>query len=590
MELNLEKLKSLWGNKNNIFRQSGENSNRYDDLTVIVNEFLDTTIDSKYLRDFAPLSDDLLGNNGSGNRETMKDKIGEHTTNNMWKLIGGFDGKTIKAKWRIISASLGKKENFYENTTYSTYHRKLWANSNFVTNNYPDQIAKFIQCSKEDSVNFEKCIDESRIVLTWKSNNYLGQGDDNYFSASKQRLETRFPPKFLWMWANKDTVLHPYSLMAFRNFLDTEFGKEIIKDYTPENITNMNFDNFITKWKDISNKIFENLDIEKNEENISELSKLISIIMTQETDIKNISDLLTTGNRAVILWGPPGTGKTYESEQVVKELLEVGEDENFEEYLFSNKEKNEDKKGYYEIVQFHPNYTYQDFIGGIAPKLDDDSNNISYELKKGIFKRFCDEANKEKNKNKKYIFIIDEINRAELSAVFGELLYALEYRGKAINLPNFKKPFTIPTNVYIIGTMNNVDKSLVTFDLALRRRFGFFKLMPKLDVLEDVLCETIEEISLSKYVDKCKKLNEDIKNNSDLGENYQIGQAYFLKIKDFLPQKGNNEELQIITSFELEKLWIYNIEPLLEEYFGMSIEDDSMLSKLKELKKEFEVI
>lgn len=183
MELNLEKLKSLWGNKNNIFRQSGENSNRYDDLTVIVDEFLDTTIDSKYLRDFAPLSDGLLGNNGSGNRETMKGKIGEHTTNNMWKLIGGFDSKTIKAKWRIISASLGKKENFYENTTYSTYHRKLWANSNFVTNNYPDQIAKFIQCSKEDSVNFEKCIDESRIVLTWKSNNYLEQGDDNYFSS-----------------------------------------------------------------------------------------------------------------------------------------------------------------------------------------------------------------------------------------------------------------------------------------------------------------------------------------------------------------------------------------------------------------------
>lgn len=81
---------------------------------------------------------------------------------------------------------------------------------------------------------------------------------------------------------------------------------------------------------------------------------------------------------------------------------------------------------------------------------------------------------------KKFIFIIDEINRAELSAVFGELLYALEYRGKSINLPHFKSPFTIPSNVYIIGTMNNVDKSLVTFDLALRRRFGFLSLCQNL--------------------------------------------------------------------------------------------------------------
>ena len=110
------------------------------------------------------------------------------------------------------------------------------------------------------------------------------------------------------------------------------------------------------------------------------------------------------------------------------------------------------------------------------------------------------------------------------------MLYALEYRGKSINLPHFGE-FTIPENVYIIGTMNNVDKSLVTFDLALRRRFGFFKLMPKLEVLQDVLSEYVEEESLSKYYEKCKKLNEDIKdmNKLNLGKDYQIGQAYFLK-------------------------------------------------------------
>ena len=126
--------------------------------------------------------------------------------------------------------------------------------------------------------------------------------------------------------------------------------------------------------------------------------------MTEETDIKNISDLLTTGNKAVILWGPPGTGKTYESEQVVREILEIAKNDKLDNYLFSNKNRKEDSNGYYEIVQFHPNYTYQDFIGGITPKLNDDNKDISYILREGIFKRFCDEANKIKNEKKKIYF------------------------------------------------------------------------------------------------------------------------------------------------------------------------------------------
>ena len=148
--------------------------------------------------------------------------------------------------------------------------------------------------------------------------------------------------------------------------------------------------------------------------------------------------------------------------------------------------------------------------------------------------------------------------------------------------------------------MNNVDKSLVTFDLALRRRFGFFKLMPKLEVIKDVLSEVVENTeknnsSLDIYYKKCVKLNKQIcgsiclkeekdHNSLDLGEEYQIGQAYFLKIKDFLNSKESD---QIITSFELEKLWVYNIEPLLEEYLGMSIEGDGIQAKLNSLKKEF---
>ncbi|HIP30451.1 MAG TPA: AAA family ATPase [Sulfurospirillum arcachonense] len=375
--------------------------------------------------------------------------------------------------------------------------------------------------------------------------------------------------------------------MAFRNFLDTEYVKKILKDfkdkdYTPIKITNMKFDDFTAVWKEISEKIMKDL----GSSDINKVSKLISTIMIEETDIKNISELLKIGNKAVILWGPPGTGKTYESMEVVKEILELkdGEkDEDIEQnYLFSKKGEPDNEKGYYEIIQFHPNYTYEDFIGGISPKID--GSKVSYELREGIFYKFCKAAS-DKPKQK-YIFIIDEINRAELSAVFGELLFALEYRGKSINLPHFGS-FTIPENVYIIGTMNNVDKSLVTFDLALRRRFGFFKLMPKLDVLLDVLGDIVEEESLKRYVEKCKKLNEDMVNELSLGEDYQIGQAYFLKIKDFL--KENKEDKKVkITSFDLERLWVYNIEPLLEEYLGMSMDDDEIKNELTKLKESFE--
>lgn len=583
MNLTKEKLKVLWEKK--YFNKENDVTKRFVEINDIVDAFCELEIKDSYLKAFAPLSDGLLGDNGDGNRQTMiKDEV--PNVDRMWKLVGGFNGSKVEAKYRIISSSLGKKENYYENSNYSTYHRSLWANSNFVTNNYPDQIAKFLQLAQNNK-SFDDCLNESKIVLTWKTDNYLEKKEDDYFTASKNRLKTRFPLKFLWMWANKDKVIHPLSLMAFRNFLDSEFGKDILKvdnKYTPESVTNMPFDDFTKFWGIISDKILEILEIDKHDKNIQNLSKLISQICIEETDIKNISDILTTGNKAVILWGPPGTGKTYESESVVKEILGVSEDENFEKkYLFSKGHLNRNQKGYYEIIQFHPNYTYQDFIGGISPNLD--KNDVSYELREGVFKKFCDTA--KRKSNQKFIFIIDEINRAELSAVFGELLYALEYRGKSIYLPYFGE-FTIPENVYILGTMNNVDKSLVTFDLALRRRFGFFKLMPKLDVINDVLGEVVEEKSLRTYFEKCEALNKSIETELDLGKDYQIGQAYFLKIKDFLDSKKIEiGEQQIITSFELEKLWVYNLEPLLEEYLGMSIEDENINDKLKKLKEKF---
>ena len=552
---------------------------------------------------FGPSKDDMTLDRAFAGVKQMADKFEDHKdlAHKIGSLLGGFDfdnNHKMMDKYRIISNTITGKDDY--SGTLTSQGQSRHPSSHFADNNYFFNIMHFIQMCKEEKTEAEKkAFENATMVLRYPSNHgdgehksyfYCKDDDDNnskeYYKQNKV-LEHRFPPKFLWMWANKGTVIHPLSLMAFRNFLDTEYVKKILKDfkdkdYTPIKITNMKFDDFTAVWKEISEKIMKDL----GSSDINKVSKLISTIMIEETDIKNISELLKIGNKAVILWGPPGTGKTYESMEVVKEILELkdGEkDEDIEQnYLFSKKGEPDNEKGYYEIIQFHPNYTYEDFIGGISPKID--GSKVSYELREGIFYKFCKAAS-DKPKQK-YIFIIDEINRAELSAVFGELLFALEYRGKSINLPHFGS-FTIPENVYIIGTMNNVDKSLVTFDLALRRRFGFFKLMPKLDVLLDVLGDIVEEESLKRYVEKCKKLNEDIVNELSLGEDYQIGQAYFLKIKDFL--KENKEDKKVkITSFDLERLWVYNIEPLLEEYLGMSMDDDEIKNELTKLKESFE--
>ena len=319
----------------------------------------------------------------------------------------------------------------------------------------------------------------------------------------------------------------------------------------------------------------------------NEMSKLLSIIMLQEQEMKNIQELLETGNKAIILYGPPGTGKTYHAHELIRTELGIP-DGKMDVYRFDiNKEVPE--KGAWTFVQFHPNYTYEDFIGGISPKLTGD--HLSYTLKEGIFKQFCDAAAEKDNRDKKFIIVIDEINRADLSAVFGELMYALEYRDRNVSIPNFPEPFVIPSNVYLIGTMNSIDKSLVTFDLALRRRFSFIKIMPNVAAIENMLCDyCIDETCLVNFIKRCKKLNERISSPSSrlqLGADYQIGHAYFGKIKDFKEKRRQDEEAQIITTFDLEKLWDYHLQPLLEEYLGNRVEDKEIKDLLQSIRDEF---
>ena len=166
----------------------------------------------------------------------------------------------------------------------------------------------------------------------------------------------------------------------------------------------------------------------------------------------------------IVFQGPPGTGKTFVAQRLAK--LMVSETE-----------------GFCDLVQFHPSYAYEDFMQGIRPSLTD-GGQISYDLKDGRFVEFCQKA--EKVPNSPCVLIIDEINRANLSRVFGELMYLLEYRNSEIPLSSGTN-FKIPENVFIIGTMNTADRSIAVVDHALRRRFSFIRLNPEYEVLKKYL-------------------------------------------------------------------------------------------------------
>jgi len=165
--------------------------------------------------------------------------------------------------------------------------------------------------------------------------------------------------------------------------------------------------------------------------------------------------------KQLIFQGPPGTGKTYLAERIARYITEQD-------------------GGHSELVQFHASYAYEDFVQGIRPLLEG-RGELRYELAEGRFLKFC--RNARTLKGKACVLVIDEINRADLARVFGALMYLLEYRDREILLSGGGAPFSIPSNVYLIGTMNTADRSIAPVDLAMRRRFRFIRLCPDYQLL-----------------------------------------------------------------------------------------------------------
>ena len=260
--------------------------------------------------------------------------------------------------------------------------------------------------------------------------------------------------------------------------------------------------------------------------------------------------LTQNGIKNIIYYGAPGTGKT----KFVKDCLDI---------LDPNRARTE-------WVQFHSGFEYEDFIDGIKP-IDIQNGNLKLDLTNGIFKEFCLKA--AQNTDENFFFIVDEINRADIAAVFGETLSLLEenYRGENIKTKNFSlnnQEFFIPANIYFIGMMNDVDKSIDCFDLALRRRFAW--------VLMECNYEVVENATDKAYKTKCENLNNYITKEEyrlkgskktdglNLGRAYGIGHSYFLK-KEAMSE---------------QQIWNRHIEPILREYIRTQFGDRDAEDKL----------
>lgn len=233
--------------------------------------------------------------------------------------------------------------------------------------------------------------------------------------------------------------------------------------------------------------------------------------------------------KQLVFYGAPGTGKTRAALEIARVVATSDQ--------------------CIERVQFHQSYSYENFIEGIRPVTR--GGAISYEIEPGPFVKFCRRALK--SPSKRFVFIVDEINRGNLSRIFGELMFLLEYRDKAMPLLYSKSNFEIPSNVYILGTMNSADRSLALVDYALRRRFSFVEFLPSAKVIGQWYgAGNSEHMACLKFFEV---LNEKI---SLSDRRLAIGHSYLLH--DHLKQSGLSKQV-------LKEIWVSSIYPLLEEYF-----------------------
>lgn len=355
---------------------------------------------------------------------------------------------------------------------------------------------------------------------------------------------------------------------------------------------NDNPETYIDLAEQLGSIVFDELGLEDENRHFGVIDKMFHVYEMGYS-------LLDFDSPNIILYGAPGTGKTYE--------------------VFKKMEFLKDVDGaVVHKMQFHPSFTYEDFIEGIKPMGVSENGNIKFELVNGVFKKFCMKARE--NPEKPYYFVVDEINRANLSTVFGETLSLIEkdYRhdpdpkidskdnliqtqysslidelikkdkSKEDRLvyardENGKVAFGIPKNVYFIGMMNDVDKSIDAFDLALRRRFKWIRKDCDYDVIleETKYRNGIGFDNIDEYVKCARALNDYISQELLLGKSYEFGHSFFMKMSGIAKST-------IISKHNLETLFDSHLRPTLKEYLRAFYPENEIEGKNGKLAKALE--
>ena len=236
--------------------------------------------------------------------------------------------------------------------------------------------------------------------------------------------------------------------------------------------------------------------------------------------------LLLGDKKQVVFQGPPGTGKTFIARELAACLA--------------------GSRGRVTLVQFHPSYAYEDFVQGYRPK-SGSHDRIGYEIRNGPLVQAAMRA--EENRDAEHFLIIDEINRGNLAKVFGELYFLLEYRDEEIRLQYSDRPFSLPSNLYIIGTMNTADRSIALVDLALRRRFYFVEFHPDRDPINRVLRSYLRKNTpdMEWVADVVERANRKLSDDRHAA----IGPSYFMR--------------ENLDDEHVKRIWEHNVLPYIEE-------------------------
>ena len=500
-----------------------ERRERLDDFKSFINENKHFKADETYLQEIKEFK-----------KKFPLEKI-KNLTLEEYDKTGSRDTFTYYIEWktRVLSGGMfGALRNLRNRLFFM--HEGRHKNAKFIENKHPDKtVQERFDIFKNELHRFVKDFDEK--TYSWQSYDVLPEGA-NFI---KSKLINIYHPGTIFS-IDSSSVLYKildYFVIKYPNTRDSVTLNILLKKRLMEDVPGLKEMNM----KDLSELLWRyyeekiNIEEEETETETPYIDPVSSLFMPDET-IDDIVFLLKN-KKNIILQGAPGVGKTFSIKKIINSKFDI-----------------DDPDKQIKMVQFHQSFSYEEFIEGLRPTAHD----AGFVLEDGIFKSFIEEEVM-KDTDRDYFLIIDEINRGNLSKIFGELMLLIEKENRDVEkvvLPYSNKEFYVPSNLYIIGTMNTADRSLALIDYALRRRFSFITLKPMFNSkkfnshlrergLSDEAIKTINQTMT--------KINNVIKD--ELGSNFVIGHSYFAKAS-----AENFDEW-------FSKIRKYEIVPLLEEYF-----------------------